>query len=541
MIDIEKLKSLVLPPTPEDKSWYSNAHEAFDYIMAMLNQDVILYAGVGNFYCYGKLGKGKQIDQEFPDELTLDMSPDAGWCIDFDGKKFLMPAPEDKNEEQLVFRRYFESVESESRIEVSQRFLQRLNLFWLDNRNAYCLLNENGDIEPVIHRHEVQQGTSRYTVVTISRAHLDRYMAITDTVLVSQFEFMRTAGDFSHWFSEIKQQSTNDISVQLRKQHDASLCEGSFIVRPAVTKKQLIAQKKKRQYAKFKSWDWKNKKQSTISCAPGATVNYFTKNSDLPWEVTPAFFKPEVLAKYKADSEKYELLHRSITCRGTWYLKTYDVNEANQVHTYLVYLRDLPYEEQLYWQSFNEWPKASISQRAYQTDILGSFSTIADPLIDIKRQIRALDEQELDWWQSRPSDLANTVHYPFSASKSEWAESILNLSQLLNEGFQVGGLRARLTKAGVTFEDDWRSLKLLAELAKSNSDEQAASKLLKPLRELQELRSKVKGHAAGSDKKKLIDAALRDHGSLYKHFENLAAGCSTALEQIVAMLSAPVP
>lgn len=261
----------------------------------------------------------------------------------------------------------------------------------------------------------------------------------------------------------------------------------------------------------------------------------------MPWEVTPAFFKPEVLAKYKADPEKYELLHRSITCRGTWYLKTYDVNDANQVHTYLVYLRDLPYEEQLYWQSFNEWPKAGISQRAYQTDILGSFSTIEDPLIDIKRQIRALDEQHLDWWQSRPSELANTVHYPFSASQAEWAESILNLSQLLIEGFQVGGIRTRLTKVGSVYEKDWGSLKLLTELAKSNSDEAAASKLLKPLRELQELRSKVKGHSAGSDKKKLIDAALREHGSLYKHFEYLAACCNTALEQIVAMLNALAP
>lgn len=260
MIDTEKLKSLALPPIPDDPSWYSNAHEAFEYIMSTLNKDIILYAGVGNFYCYSKLGESKLVDQQFPDELNLDMSPDTGWCIDFDGKKFSMLAPEDKGEEQLVFRRYFESVESESRIEVSQRLLQRLNLYWLDNRNAYCLLNKDGDIEPVIHLYEIHQGTSRSTVVAMSRAHLDQYMAITDTVLVSQFEFMRTSAGFSHWHSEIERQSTKEISAQLRKQHDASLCEGFFIVRPAVTKKQLVAKRKKRQYAKFKSWDWKNKK-----------------------------------------------------------------------------------------------------------------------------------------------------------------------------------------------------------------------------------------------------------------------------------------
>jgi hypothetical protein len=80
-----------------------------------------------------------------------------------------------------------------------------------------------------------------------------------------------------------------------------------------------------------------------ISCAPGATANYFTE-SDLPFELSPAFFSPEVLRKYKADSDKYSLAGRSISCRCAWSLQTYDVNEAGQVHTYLVYLRNLPYD-----------------------------------------------------------------------------------------------------------------------------------------------------------------------------------------------------
>lgn len=114
-----------------------------------------------------------------------------------------MLAPDDKKgEEQLVFRRCFESVESESRIEVSQRLLQSLNLYWLDNRNAYCLLNNEGDIEPVIRQYEFQ-GTGWGSIVTISRAHLDRYMAITDTVLVTQFEFMRTSSSFLTGFQTL--------------------------------------------------------------------------------------------------------------------------------------------------------------------------------------------------------------------------------------------------------------------------------------------------------------------------------------------------
>ena len=101
------------------------------------------------------------------------------------------------------------------------------------------------------------------------------------------------------------------------------------------------AHDEEREHTSFIAQDWKNKRIAEISCAPGATANYFTE-SDLPFELSPAYFRPEVLSKYKADSQKYTLQDRSITCRGAWHLKTYDINEAGQVHTYLVYLRQLP-------------------------------------------------------------------------------------------------------------------------------------------------------------------------------------------------------
>ena len=111
----------------------------------------------------------------------------------------------------------------------------------------------------------------------------------------------------------------------------------------------------------------------------------------MPWKISPTFFRPEVLQKYKADPEKYTIDGRSINCRGAWYLTTYDINEAGQVHSYIGYLAQLPYEEQLYWRSFNEWPKGNISKRAFQTDILGEFSKEDDPLAELKRQVEVLD------------------------------------------------------------------------------------------------------------------------------------------------------
>ncbi|MBK7841726.1 MAG: hypothetical protein IPJ49_29385 [Candidatus Obscuribacter sp.] len=296
------------------------------------------------------------------------------------------------------------------------------------------------------------------------------------------------------------------------------------------------SRKKNPKYARFKVWDWRHEKQATVSCAPGKTVNYFTPQIDLPWEVTPAFFKPDVLSKYKADPDKYKLNHRSITCRSTWHLQSYDVNDANQVHTYLVYLRNLPYEEQLYWQSFNEWPKSTISKRAIQTDFEGRFTTIPDAIIDLKQIVRDLDSNPPAWWQPRPVGIANLVHYPFSSSQAEWADAIMNLSQLLVEGFRVDDLKQRLTALGVTPEKDAKSLGLLFKIAEAKTDTDAGKALLAPFRELQDLRSKVKGHATQKTKKDLIDKALAEHGTLYRHFVNLAKGCHDSFEKIVVML-----
>ena len=52
------------------------------------------------------------------------------------------------------------------------------------------------------------------------------------------------------------------------------------------------------QYVDFVAHDWRNGRVSTISTDPCATTNYFqTDNNSLPFELSPAFFKPEVLSR----------------------------------------------------------------------------------------------------------------------------------------------------------------------------------------------------------------------------------------------------
>jgi hypothetical protein len=276
------------------------------------------------------------------------------------------------------------------------------------------------------------------------------YMRLSDMGMVIFFDFTRVRyGSFSGWSGETHfDRKSRDLFYHGGVQAGASYVNGRMIVRPAVTYEQIVKSRieardpTSRQYASFKAIDLRTKERIEVSSDPKGLSNYFQKDSTLPLEMSPVFFKAEVLHKYKADPEKYDLHDRSINCRGTWSLETFDINESGQVHTYLRYLAYLPYKEQLYWQSFNEWPKAFLSERAIATDFRGEWYTEYDSLNSVKAKVKRLDEKPPPWWLRRDEDLAKAVHYPATTAPAEWANEVLALDQLLIEGFRAKEFRS---------------------------------------------------------------------------------------------------
>jgi hypothetical protein len=315
-----------------------------------------------------------------------------------------------------------------------------------------------------------------------------------------------------------------------------------MVVHPSMTVADLIREWKaeddpsKRKYATFKIYDRKNNVNVETSCAPQFLANYF-QQSDLPWEISPAFFRPEVLHRFKADPEKYTLEDRSISCRNAWYLKTYDINEVGQVHTYIGYLADLPYEEQLYWQSFNEWPKGPISRRAHQTDIIGDWYREYEPLNALKHTISLLDAAPPSWWKARGAELQEAVRYPATDSVKEWADEILALDQYLIEGFLLKPLRKLAESSGCIVDEKWGSLRVLQEglVARGQTDDTAKS-IVSPMQRLHALRTDVRGHATIEKKKAAESSARTQFGSLRAHFQGIVADCEQALNAILKAL-----
>ena len=91
------------------------------------------------------------------------------------------------------------------------------------------------------------------------------------------------------------------------------------------------------QYAAFKIYSPKHDVSVEISCAPGEISNYF-ETTNLPWEISPAFFRADVLNKYRADTQNCELVEDYLVYRDDWDLKRYGINEKGLIWTYVRYL-----------------------------------------------------------------------------------------------------------------------------------------------------------------------------------------------------------
>ena len=72
-------------------------------------------------------------------------------------------------------------------------------------------------------------------------------------------------------------------------------------------------------------------------------------------------------------------------------------------------------------------------------------------------------------------------------------------------------------------------------LSLAGLDADECTDVIEPLKKLHYLRSKVKGHAAGG-RDKLIKAARTEHGSLSKHFRDLATSLWRSFDRITELL-----
>lgn len=445
---------------------------------------------------------------------------------------------------QLVFRRTFDGLSGpgSNHIEINQEYTHLTGIHWRPEMRAYCRFDDRGDLEPIVSVTLPEDRRGNTTLVTFKWEPLEEYLSVYDAALVRRFDFTLLSYEgFSGWSDEPPQeiQESGEFFYHQKNQGNGSYTSGIQIIRPRRAEKVVAtgikdgwSGKKNKKYVEFTAYDWRHKRLATISTDPGASTNYFeAKDNSLPFELSPAFFRPEVLSKYKTDRDKYTVGEREVTCRGAWYLKGIDVNEAGQVHAYICDLRQLPYEEQLHWLAHNEDPNTTISKRAYVNDFEGEFVHFAEPLPQVLSIVRRWHESKVIWWVLRDERLLERVNTPLTASRDEWAEAFMDLAKLVVEGFETSAIRAKLDEAKIHYAKEDRTIALLEKLMNKDAAPDASKKLT-GLRTVQNLRSKAKGHAGGSEADALSHDALLEHETYTGHFKHV---CTLVAEELKAI------
>lgn len=454
-----------------------------------------------------------------------------------------------KQRRQLVFGRSFEGrLRDKTYFELAQELTLAHKIHWTEERNAWCRLDDAGDIVDIAKVEKIggEGGRGSAIWVSINRELLEMHMAATNTCLVQMFDstyiperFQEFDGGEENIISDVDGGLYYKFRIDL---HGASYFRGVQIIHPVLDASELgkamyAADNAPKEYVSFLTQDFKNGRIVNVSCAPSSLASYFDKGSSLPFQTSPVFFKPSVLDKYKADPEKYSIRERGIDCRNSWSLSTYDVNEADQVHTMIKYLGDLPYSEQLYWKSFNEAPKASISRRSFKTDFEGSFDDEQDGLRDLKSTLYRLHELKSEWFVLHEPGLVDQLHYPLTESSKVWNDTLISLAKCVAEGLRKTYFESQAKKLGRCGEAQWGSIRWTRELLDAMSvDSDRISEIVDPLTKLQHLRSKLGAHSGGAEAVQIRRDLLKQFRTPKAHVYELASQLGHSLESLSSIL-----
>ena len=551
---LEKLTAVPPFGTTEYARWLEMA-DVLEFFARTRHGLVPAYISANGFYLYAVLVREEKLVGDYvQDGLEWSLLPTSGWgygTVSEDGshKKHIFP-PFDHTSSQFInsgeplfFVRSFEGYrENRSYTEFSQPIAHILEGHWVPERYAHCRINELGDFEDLA----VMRRTALGIICAIDLTALERYMFLTDTVLIRVFDVTR-CHDWGTFDGREQGRSTSTYRDQSNELYarrtiaagpqgnEAAWLRGFQIIRRAQDDDSLMQElwgtrPKPKQYETFVAYDWKHRRVRESSCAPEQLASYFVE-SDLPFQTTPAFFRAEVLLKYKNDPDKYEIDQRIITCRGAWSLR-YDINEEGQIHAYLCDLGDLPYQEQVYWKSFNESPRASISKRSFKTDFLAQWDTEYNPLESLEQilsefpSVNHRGKVRPIWKMKAKERSLARLAYVVTSSSKEWEDQILELAKVLVDGFDKTTV-ADLAKALRCYNVKLGSLKLLQRcVTKRQVAAETIYEIFDPLEELWKLRSSIVAHPGGAVPKQ----------DLKQHYRQLLERCDHAMQLLAELI-----
>ena len=544
-------KTFSRPSSKEEINEWLNLDNAINFLEADINDShIILYASSKHLFLHSILIPNIEfLYDDIKDMVEWSGNPYTTWSIECSSSSYELYEPRSpiRNQsligEQIIFGRELDGVKGyENYHEINQKIVHALGLHYIKERNAWCNTDDNGDIVDYIKEISIELSKKEpLKIIYIDKRLLAKYTKATDQVLLRMIDLTFTGENFYHWGENTTHSNKNTRITYGRIgkiESIASYFRGIQIINLDSVAMRYFREEneEEKQYVELIVNDFKHNKIATISCSPNELDNYFI-DTGKPFNMSPAFFKAEVLRKYKSDSEKYTINEKSICCRGSWSLRSYDINDAGQISVYLVDFNQLPYNEQLHWKQYNEEPKAPISKRAFETDFMGEFTDDILQLDKLKSLLYEMSKKELGWWKLRNKDYLNKLHYPLTQSGDEWAEELLIFDQLVIEGFEEKFLRNKAKELNVNIENKHRSLKLLEYILVAKGFElDCAAGIMSVFHDIHNLRSEVKGHISGDTAEKRKKDIITKYGHYRAHFDDLSQRMLESLNILIKEL-----
>lgn len=416
----------------------------------------------------------------------------------------------DEGYDFIVAEQYFFSLE-QAQILVNQEFIMLFELF-RDEDGCYYSIDKCAGREKVVDFAGDEVRVRTKFILRFIAAKQCLFVHFVDARLASAPSFPLGSTEciaerdeignnyhIRHWYT-----SDSDESYLLSMLYARSFIEPGDVETCGV----WPYDEKKERYPEFIIDEQPDGSLVRYTCDPNKLGTFFDKEPRAPYYLTPVFFKPAVLDKYRS-SPHFDVSERHISCGSQWRCEIDNV-DPDRVMVYLGDLgRDLPESERTHFLSFEMSPvDQHISDEVFKTDLLNMW--VKDPSGPVSMLMRARMELDKAWRKRfglalyRPFHRADEgileqIHIPSGNGESEFEAVTMALTRALVDYIDESSLKGADAKGSIN--------KLEAFL--SGNDIVAD---LKPLRDLQNLRSAGAAHGKGSKYDRLYgDVVTEDH------------------------------
>lgn len=472
----------------------------------------------------------------------------------------------DEGLEALVYYRCFNGVKDDY-VELSQEFVLFYNLCNDKKHNKYLYLKDSGEFEEVVAIDNINQ-------IKVRTNYLFNFLAVKQMKLVIYFDsrFIYEVEESKAQLKSFKYEISNykwcyfasgNVDRFSKRKYISRLCGKRIVDYPNKEYDDILDFPEKNEYVEYIVGQGLDGENIYYSCNHNKLNNYFNANPESPLFLTPVYFKKQVLEKYYSNTSLYSIDEGCIECKGMWHLP-FDDHASNVVTVYLGDLGScLPYDEQLYWKSFNtdECPDGNtispytlelnknldykvnnkVSKVSALRDNLGSWeaeSTRVDYVLVRKlRKVNNAWKSSHGWelFKSLSKDdeyIIGQIRVPLNNSQNEFDSLVGKLAKILVDSLNKNELEGALSDGVREDFKDKGSITFFYEFLKLKSFENITDNI-KVLHDIQDLRSYGIAHRKGKKYEKVIKRQKIDKDNLAEEYLHKLRECIRFLDYLL--------